>query len=317
MTRAWPRGSAGGGPPRIAVFTDDPGWHGARLAEAFGERGCETVEVSLAECRLDCSEGSPGLAIPGFDRLPEAAFVRGVPGGSLEEVVLHLDILHALDRLEVTVYNPGHAIERSVDKGMSSFLLHRAAIATPPAWVVRDPGAAERLAQRELTLGHELVQKPLFGSQGNGLVRIGAVSDLLQPADCNGVYYLQRFVDCGSAKAQDFRVFAVRGHAIAAMRRVADNGWISNVAQGATCHPAALEPDLCDLAERAVTALGMRYAGVDVLRDASGRPWVIEVNGVPAWKGLQQVCDIDIAAALVDDCLGLRRGNAKMEAVGR
>lgn len=299
---------------RVAVFTDDPGWHGARLAEAFRAQGWDSSAVSLQACRLDLSEGSAGVYIPGFDTLPDAAFVRGVPGGTLEEVVFYLDILHALRRLGVLVYNPAHAIERSVDKGMTSFLLHAAGLPTPPAWVLRDAAAARDLAGRERTAGHELVAKPLFGSQGVGLVRVSHPDDLPEPGACNGIYYLQRFVRTGTAQAQDYRVFAIGGQARAAMRRVAEQGWISNVAQGAVCHPAALEPDLQDLAERAAGALEMAYAGVDILRDAAGRPWIIEVNGVPAWKGLQQVCAIDIAQTLAEDLCRCHRDQPRLEA---
>ena len=49
--------------------------------------------------------------------------------------------------------------------------------------------------------------------------------------------------------------------------------------------------------------MGADYAGVDIVRGEDGRLWVIEVNGIPAWKGLQGVADVDIAAALVDDFL--------------
>jgi len=62
------------------------------------------------------------VRIPGFESsLPDAVFVRGVPGGSLQEVVFYLDILHILKTLGIPVYNNGVAIERSVDKGMTSF----------------------------------------------------------------------------------------------------------------------------------------------------------------------------------------------------
>jgi RimK family alpha-L-glutamate ligase len=256
------------------------------------------------------------VRIPGFDALPDGAFVRGVPGGTLEEVVFYLDVLHALRRLGVLVYNPAHAVERSVDKGMTSFLLHEADIPTPPSWVLRDPDAARERLEHELGRGHELVLKPLFGSQGVGLARLRAPGDLPEPAACNGIYYLQRFVRAGTAKAQDYRVFVIGGRAVAAMRRVADQGWISNVAQGAACHPAPLEPDLRELSERAAAALEMAYAGVDILRDASDRAWVIEVNGIPAWKGLQQVCGLDIAEALVGDFIRCQRGEPRLEAGG-
>ena len=93
---------------RIVIFTDDPGWHGARLYEAFAERGVDSAFVSLRDCRFELTGNGPGIAVPGFDGCPpDAAFVRGVPGGFLEQVVLRLDILHALKAIGIPVYNDG------------------------------------------------------------------------------------------------------------------------------------------------------------------------------------------------------------------
>ena len=51
---------------RIAIFTDDPGWHGKQLRLAFANRGYTSEYVSLTECKLQLdSEGLPVL-IPGF-----------------------------------------------------------------------------------------------------------------------------------------------------------------------------------------------------------------------------------------------------------
>jgi len=47
--------------------------------------------------------------------------------------------------------------------------------------------------------------------------------------------------------------------------------------------------------------LQMDYAGVDLIRDGDGRLHVVEVNGVPAWKGLQSVTQNNIAQMLVND----------------
>ena len=74
-----------------------------------------------------------------------------------------------------------------------------------------------------------------------------------------------------------------------------------NVALGARCEPAALDEELAQLAERAVHAIGMDYAGVDIMRDRDGSACVIEVNGIPAWRGLQTVTELDIAARLAQD----------------
>ena len=299
---------------RIAIVTDDPGWHGARLKAAFAARGCDSSLLSLQACGLDLSSES-GLSLPGFDRLPDGVFVRGVPGGSLEQVVLYLDVLHLLKRLGVTVYNDARAIELSVDKGMSSCLLHAAGIPTPAAWVMSEEPAARRLLQRELEAGNELILKPLFGSQGEGLVRLSMPQHLPPPASVNGVYYLQRFVSSGGPQGHDLRVFVVGGRARAAMRRVGQ-GWINNVARGGRCQPAVLDRRLGDLAEAAAAALSMNYAGVDIVSDARGDLQVIEINSIPAWKGLQQVCPVDIAACLVDDFLSCCPDAARLEAVG-
>jgi glutathione synthase/RimK-type ligase-like ATP-grasp enzyme len=47
----------------------------------------------------------------------------------------------------------------------------------------------------------------------------------------------------------------------------------------------------------------MNYAGVDIIRDEHGRYSVLEINSIPAWKGLQGVTEIDIAEWLVEDFL--------------
>jgi tetrahydromethanopterin:alpha-L-glutamate ligase len=288
---------------RIAIFTDDPGWHGARLHEAFTARGVLTAFVSLRACAFDLEREGGGIVIPGFDDgLPDGAFVRGVPGGTLEQVVLRLDILHALREAAVPVYNDGRAIERTVDKAMTSFVLARAGIATPATWVTETRSEAAVLVAREGAAGREVVLKPLFGSQGTGLRRLTGSTDLPAPEECDGVYYLQRYVEPGVAGWHDWRVFVIGGRATAAMIR-RGRSWITNVSQGGTCEAAPLDEPLRELAESACRALRLDYGGVDLIRDRDGLLQVVEVNGIPAWKGLQSVSEADIAQCLVDDFL--------------
>ncbi len=288
---------------RIAIFTDDPGWHGARLREAFALRGYNSDYISLTQCRIFIDRGYLPIIIPGFEHsLPDGVFVRGVPGGSLEEVVHYLDILHALKRMGISVYNSGSAIERSVDKAMTSFILHNAGIPTPPTWVTPLKDEAIEITKKELSAGNQLVSKPVFGSQGLGLQRVSRLDqlDLLEPT--NGMYYLQRFVDCGNESFHDWRVFVINGQARSAMRRWG-TGWLNNVAQGGRCERVILDSCLRQLSEDAVSALEMDYGGVDIIRDKHGNYSVIEVNSVPAWKGLQSVCRINVAELLAEDFL--------------
>lgn len=287
----------------IAVITDDPGWHGKRLREALAARGFSAHFLSLTHCGLKLDGEGPPVFLPGFeDRLPDGVFVRGVPGGTLEQVVLYLDILHALKALGLPVYNDGRAVERTVDKAMTSFILRQAGIATPPAWVTSEPEAARTIAESELRGGHAVVSKPLFGSQGMGLRRFDRLDDLAGFSDDQGVFYLQRYVHSGVA-SHDFRVFVIAGKTVAAMRRSGVT-WLNNVHQGALCEPVLLDDArLCRLAEDAVRVLDMGYAGVDIIRDPQGRYEILEVNSIPAWKGLQNVTAVSIADRLVEDFL--------------
>ena len=114
------------------------------------------------------------------------------------------------------------------------------------------------------------------------------------------VFYLQQFVESGTQN-HDFRVFVINNHAVAAMRR-SGNGWLNNVAQGAHCEEAK-DTDILALAEQAARALDINYCGVDIIRDKAGKLWVLEVNSIPAWKGLQSVTKNKINQLLVDDLL--------------
>lgn len=290
------------GPPRIAIITDDPGWHGRQLLRHFELRGCHAEYLRLQECGFNLGNPS-GLDLGPFgDALPDGVFVRGVPGGSLEQVIVRLDILHAMKQQQVPVYNDGRAIERTVDKAMTSFLLHRAAIPTPPTWVLEDTASAHAVIAREWALGHEVVCKPLFGSQGEGLRKLAPGAPLPDLAEFAGVAYLQRFVPGTAGVSRDFRVFVIGGKVDCAMTRFGQD-WINNVAQGARCEAVQAIGELEFLAVAATRVLEMDYAGVDIISTEDGRLQVLEVNRVPAWYGLQSVTPHRIAARLVDDFL--------------
>jgi RimK family alpha-L-glutamate ligase len=303
-------------PLAVAIMTDETGWHTSRLKRALRERGAQGRCVDLADCRFDTTHAPHGLAIPGYGRgLPDAVIVRGIAGGTFEQVTVRLGILHALRELGVPVYNDARAIERSVDKSMTTFLLHRAGVPTPPTWVCESAPFAQRVLMREGAKGHQVVMKPLFGSQGKGVTRIGAGREGCEPLPALKAYgqlaYLQRFVRPVSAPGYDWRVMVIGGKAVTAMRRVSEH-WVHNVAQGARCEAAELSAPLATLAERASAALGLDYAGVDLI-PCDDNPFgatVIEVNGVAAWRGLQSVTSFDIAGCIVDDLLSRRMAPA-------
>ena len=295
---------------KVIIFTDEPqnqgGWHGAQLATAMGLRGYAAVFVSLQDCVINCSIAKPSINIPHVSELPKAVFVRGIAGGSLQQITQRLNILHALKMLGVIVYNDGKAIERTVDKAMTSFLLHHAGIATPKTWVCESRQQAHAIIAKNIELDQQLVIKPMFGSQGRGVRLITKISDetlkktqqkmpLPMDAHVDGVFYLQQFIKSPS----DYRVFIINNHVVATMKRSGET-WLHNAALGAKCEQNN-QQDVAAIACQAALVLDIAYCGVDVIRDENGNLFVLEVNSIPAWRSLQSVTHINIAQLLVDD----------------
>jgi len=292
--------------PRIALVLDRPDWHAGELTKAFAALGARIVPVTLPSCAVATDRPS-GLDIAAFaDRLPDAVLVRSMSGGTFEAVTLRLGLLHALRDLGVMVWNDARAIERCVDKSMTSFLLARAGIPTPATWAMESPDVARAIVRREAA---PLVLKPLFGSQGRGLKLIRRPEDLPAPAEVAGVYYLQRYVAVERDGFRDFRLLVCQGRVVAAMMRHAPT-WITNVKQGGRPVAAVADAAMRDLGLRAAAAVGADFAGVDIVHAADGSPSVLEVNSMPAWSGLQKVTSLRIAAVLAGDmmtALGERR----------
>jgi RimK family alpha-L-glutamate ligase len=299
--------------PRIGIAIDRPDWHARGLTKALKALGAAPALMRLEACAFDSGSAS-GLRLDGFaDRLPDAVLVRTVAGGSFESVTMRLGILHALRELGVMVWNDARAIERCVDKSMTSFLLAQSGIPTPPTWAVQDRDAACAIVAREAARG-PLVLKPLFGSQGRGLRLIRAPDELPPPGETAGVYYLQKFVGVERDGFHDFRLLVSRGRVIAAMMRHSAE-WITNIKRGGRPVTVVANDDAKALAVRAAAAVGADVAGVDILYDRDERPSVLEVNSMPAWSGLQKVTAVPIAGIVASDLVAELDARAQREAM--
>jgi tetrahydromethanopterin:alpha-L-glutamate ligase len=296
----------------IVMFGDGRDWHGKSLSRAFKRHGITPLLAPLNQCGFSTGTAS-GLFIPGLgDRLPNGAFVRFVPGGTFEEVTLYLGVLHALRELGVVVWNDARAIERCVDKSTTTFFLQKSGLPTPRTFARVNRTEAEAITTTLLAEGRKLVQKPLFGAQGKGLRLISSLADLASPEEVNGVYYLQEFVPPAQAHHQDWRIFVCAGRVVAAMIRHGAS-WITNIKQGARAKAAIASQELADLALRAVSCVGADYAGVDIIQAPDGRFYVLEVNSMPAWNGLQRVSRTRISGQLVDAFLDVVLPKQRLE----
>ena len=104
-------------------------------------------------------------------------------------------------------------------------------------------------------------------------------------------------------------VITVGRRVVAAAWRSAD-GWRTNIARGARAEAAELPPGWIEMSLAAARAVGAEYAGVDLLPATSGEVFVLEVNGIPGWRGVQATTELDIADAIVrhaEDLVARRR----------
>ena len=282
---------------QVVLFSSSRDWHARQLRVAFTKRRVEMILLRLESCDFD-TESAFGLRLGKLAALPDGAIVRGISTGSFEAVTRRLGILHTLKTLGVPVWNEATAIERCVDKSTTTFLLAHAGLPVPPSWTVEGFDGAKRVVQAEA--GEKpLVLKPLFGSQGRGLVLVRGRADLPPPEEVGNVYHLQRFVGADGPDYHDFRVFVIAGEPVAAMLRHS-SGWITNVKRGGKPMPTVLDRELAELSVAAAGAVGAAFCGVDIIRGGDHRPYVLEVNSMPAWSGLQTVSPVRIADILAE-----------------
>jgi len=284
--------------PRVVIFNDTHGWHSDQLVAELTALDIDVVLTDLAECAIDLSSQT-GLNIPGFtDQLPNAAMVRGIAPGSLEQITLRMDVLHTLAELRVPVLNSAKAIEHTVDKARTSLRLHLAGINTPQTWACENKQIATQIAEQQFKKGHELVVKPLFGCQGKGIEKVNSLQQLDALSPVGDAFYLQQYIKPTTDNQwQDWRLFVIDNQVCAAMSRRSSH-WITNFAQGADCFATTLTETMVETAINATKAIEADYAGVDLIVDEVGEFTVLEVNSVPAWKGLVHASNINVAAAL-------------------
>jgi RimK family alpha-L-glutamate ligase len=292
---------------KVGILGSKRGWHVEALQGTLQSRGivapCFSITRLLARIADRPRMESEGESLDSYDVL----FVRTIPGGSLEQIIFRVDALHRLENAGVRIVNSPTTIERTVDKYYTSSLLEDAGLLTLRT-IVTERFAAAMEAFHEL--GGDVVVKPLFGSEGRGMVRVtdeDTAYRVFRALELGRyVYYLQEFTPHAH---WDIRAFVIGGEVVVAMaRRMEEPGpspWKTNIARGGKGEPLELDQEVQQMALTACRALEADYAGVDILPGEDGRYYIIEVNGIPGWRGLQAATGVDVAELLADYILSL------------
>jgi ribosomal protein S6--L-glutamate ligase len=276
----------------LAFLSSGTGWHVADLVRAAL---AEDHNATIVDFRRICAgvEAGPRPLGP-YD----AVIVRTMPPGSLEQVVFRMDLLQRVEARGVPILNTPRALEACVDKYLTTARLDAVGLRVPPTVVCQHADAA---LEAFAALGGDVVVKPLFGSEGRGMLRISdpelAWRTFRVLERTGGVIYLQKMIQ---HPGWDLRVFVLAGRVLTAMKRHARGGdWRTNVAQGGVGEATTIGGYEADLALRAAEALGAEAAGVDLMQGPDEEWYVLEVNAVPGWRALAPVTGVDVATELV------------------
>jgi ribosomal protein S6--L-glutamate ligase len=268
-----------------------------RFREVARQRGHHLEIADPLECALELSNHGPRLLVQGqpLDAI-DAALPRigaSLPGQGVA-------VVSQLEAMGVPVLNGSSAIRRARDKLLALQVLTMSGIGVPRTVLARTPAQVDLAL--EFVGGPPVVLKLLQGTQGVGVIlaetRAAASSTLDALWGLGQDVLIQEYVV--ESAGRDVRVLVVGGRVVAAMRRQARDGeWRSNIHRGGAGTRIELDSSYVATAISAARAIGLDVAGVDLLEDREG-PRVIEVNASPGFEGLERVCDVDVAGAILD-----------------
>src|SRR5215471_14392752 len=220
---------------KFAVLASPDSWYARDLTRAAAADH-EIVVLPFSEisasvpCSLSpvsCSVHTAGRSLSDFD----AVLVRTMPPGSLEQVVFRMDCLSRLEAVGTVVINPARAIEAAVDKFLTTAKLQAAGLLTPRTICCQTADEAMLVFEQ---LGHDIVLKPLFGSEGRGITRLNdenlALRAFKMLAQLGAVLYLQEFIE---HEGHDIRLLVIGGRVLG-MRRTNKLDWRTNISRGAS-----------------------------------------------------------------------------------
>jgi ribosomal protein S6--L-glutamate ligase len=287
---------------KFGVLANPISYYARDLTRAIRERGHESLVLPFSG--LAAAEPCPATAVwTGDDPAPtaldpfDAILVRTMPPGSLEQVVFRMNALARLEAAGVRVINSARCVESAVDKFLTTFRLRERGLPVPQTWTCETADAA--MAAFE-SAGGDCVVKPLFGSEGRGIVRVTdpetACRVFRTLERIQAVLYVQEFIP---HPGWDLRVMVLAGRVLGGMRRYAEEGFRTNVSLGGRSEVVPVSEIEAAWALAATGAVGAHIAGVDILYGPDGKGYVIEVNGVPGWKAFRGATGIDVANELI------------------
>ena len=268
-----------------------------RLVEEAKNRGHEVRVIDTLRCYMNVATAKPSIHYKGKKLSHFDAIIPRI-GASI--TFYGAAVVRQFEMMGIFSVNNSIAITRSRDKLRALQLLSRKGIGMPITGFAHSPDDIDDLI--DMVGGPPLVIKLLEGTQGVGVVlaetKQAAESVIQAFLELQSHIMVQEYIE--ESKGADIRCFVVDGKVIATMQRQAKEGdFRSNLHRGGFARVVKITPEERSTAIHAAKIMGLKVAGVDLLRSARG-PLVLEVNSSPGLEGIEKATGKNIASMIIE-----------------
>ena len=281
----------------IVILTQYPDSYSTRrIVEAARAQGHEAEVLNYTKCWINIAAHRPQVI---YDGKPITDVDAVIPRIGAASSFYGNAVLRQFEMMKIYVANSSLAVARARDKLRSLQILAKKGIGLPVTACSHASQDVEGLMQA--VGGAPLIVKLIEGTQGMGVVlaetEASAQSMIQAFRGLDANFIVQEFIR--EAEGSDIRCFVI-GERVAAtmLRRAAPGDFRSNIHRGGTGEKIKLTPEERSTATRAAKAMGLKIAGVDMMRSNHG-PVVLEVNASPGLEGIEKATEVVIAGRIV------------------
>jgi len=222
--------------------------------------------------------------------------------GSVSRYMSTLDLVSQIEKANICCINSRNTIETCSDKYRTVLRLADSAIPSPKTSLVQD---IETLEYSFDVVGSNfpVIVKTLTGSKGVGVFyaeswkSLKSVLQAIWKINEDEELLLQQYIE----SEYDLRVHILGNEVVASMKRhVLKNDFRSNFSLGSKVESIKISKELADIAIRSAKIVGAQWAGVDIMLDKKGNPYIIEINSSPGTEGIEKATKKNIVEMVID-----------------
>lgn len=245
--------------------------------------------VWIMEENLQMSMGDDGLTVEPYS---DVLVNRMLLSKSSHPIQL-LGLSDALSS-KTPILNPPENVMSCLNKISSTALISTLNGFEVPETYFGDDNKVQELIEKK----GEAVQKKAVGTHGNSVRLIDDIDSAISNSLDHYSMTQERVDQDGDPR--DIRAYVVGDTVVSAMERVSPaEDWRTNIARGAEATEAALDEDLKTKVVKISKALGLDYAGVDLMVGSDGTPYFLEVNPTAGFKGLFNATGVNPAPYII------------------